>query len=574
MTTVPFFSYQTPSLLLISRFDEASACPAFPCAVPLQPPPPPHHIPSSNLPLPPFFGRASTVSLEIERPRLTMRDVVFLLFCICFAAAGAQSQYGCVIDAGSTGSRILVYRWDRRAFPDAPPPITTPIQIVAYSPARDVQTRVDTAEGRQGLKLLLEYARAQLAGLGLSVDTIAATPLFLKATAGMRVLTEEARGLAMADVRRILSSGPFQFKSEWARTISGEEEGVAGWIAVNYNAGLLPGQSSATGTTIGALDLGGASAQITFVPPSGVDILSAQFDLRLTVAARVSLYTHSFLYYGINEAVRRINELVVVSSGLLAGATIPHPCYLAGTPGGVAFDSLIAGGQVNFSGTSNWTACKEFVAPLMLRAAQCLTDPKPTSWPRNAAAAALLQRVAPLPVINPVSPGSTCSIGGQYQPPPTPVRFSAFSSFSFLYEALGVAYAAPLSDLRSSSASFCSLGYSAARQAFPTAASFSPFSELCLRAVYAQTLLVEGYGLDETTAGVVTVVPSQPGLSFAMGSMIFEANGLPFSVLAAKDQTTAVIALAVTLGLVLLGCAAAAACVWRRWPRRKQGILL
>lgn len=416
-----------------------------------------------------------------------------LLLGLLSAFAGAAFQYGSVIDAGSSGSRIYLFRWDARSFPSLPPPLSTPVEILFFS-LRGV-AGVDTPAGRAALPQLLEWARGQLLVLGVSAAEIAATPLFLKATAGMRMLTEEARASAMAEVRAQLAAGPFLFKPSWARTISGEEEGVAGWISVNYMAKLLPGQAGATsGSTLGALDLGGASTQITFAPPAGVDILSSQFDVRLSSAAQASLYTHSFLYYGQNEAIRRINELVVLSSGLPAGATIAHPCFLTGTPSSsLLFNSTLVGGLVTFVGASNWTACKEFVTPLMLRGAQCLTDPRPVfaPWAVSAPsgvtaldwAALQAQRqqlgVAPLPLINPNASGTSCSVGGQYQPPlvppsalagsALPVRFSAFSGFSFVYEALGLAYDAPLALLMNASRSFCNLDFSSANETFPGA---------------------------------------------------------------------------------------------------------
>lgn len=518
-----------------------------------------------------------------------MRQELLFVLCACFLAftdAEAQHGYGCMIDAGSTGSRIFIYRWESRSFPQLPPPLSTPIEVFGFNLA-PVETRVDTPLGRAALPKLMDMARLKLEQFGLSPSEIKAIPLFLQATAGMRILSEDSRASAMAAVRTILSQGPFMHKPQWARTISGEVEGVAGWIAVNYNAGTLPGQKpDSISSTIGALDLGGASTQITFVPPPGVDILSSQFDVRLTSAAQVSVYTHSFLYYGINEAVRRINELVVMSSGLAAGATIPHPCYLIGTPGGVNFTSLVAGGQVNLTGSSNWTACKEFITPLMLRGAQCLTDPKPSSWPRAMArsditaadwTALQAQRqvgVGPLPVINPFAPGSSCSIAGQYQPPleppaslggGSPLRFMAFSTFSFLYEGLNLSYTAPLSELRSSCATVCNLDFATAKAAY----TFRDFSELCIRCAYAHTLLVEGYGLNSTVPGVVTVAPSTPPVSWTLGSILYEANGLPFSVTATapRDYTATVIALAVTLGVVVIGGSVFGVFLWRRWPK-------
>ena len=49
---------------------------------------------------------------------------------------------------------------------------------------------------------------------------------------------------------------------------------------------------------------------------------------------------------------------------------------------------------------------------------------------------------------------------------------------------------------------------------------------------------------------------------------MYEANGLPFSVASdAQQPSTATLALAVTLAVVLLGCAVASVCVWRRRRR-------
>jgi hypothetical protein len=505
--------------------------------------------------------------------------------------ASASLQYGSVIDAGSSGSRIFIFSWDARTFPSLPPPVTTPVEVV-FDSQRVVEPGVDTPAGRQALPRLLELGRARLEALGLSSADIGAVPLYLKATAGMRMLTEEARAAAMAEVRTLLAQGPFLFRPQWARTISGEEEGVSGWITANYNAGLLPGQpgqqqqQQQQAPTLGALDLGGASAQITFAPPAGVDILSSSFDVRLTSAASISLYTHSFLYYGQNEAARRVNELVVLASGLGAGATIPHPCFLTGTPAAfLAFNSTTAGGLVTFEGASNWAACKAYVLPLMLRSAQCLTDPRPALAPWAGASLASralqLQDFPPPPALPPINPspalnGSTCSVGGQYQaplvPPPAfaavaqPVRFIAFSTYSNLYAALALARDAPLQQLRSVTAAYCALDFAGANASFPSARGRFLFN-YCFLGVFAETLLREGFGLNDTASGIVTV--AAPGsVSWALGAMLYESNGLPFSLAAAAaaSQAATVTALAATLGVVLAAGAALGVLAWRRWP--------
>ncbi len=80
-------------------------------------------------------------------------------------------------------------------------------------------------------------------------------------------------------------------------------------------------------TYAGALDMGGASTQITYVP--SVDILSDYFNLRLPNHV-VNLYTHSYLHFGLNEATARINELVVNTSVPLPNGAYGHPCLNTG----------------------------------------------------------------------------------------------------------------------------------------------------------------------------------------------------------------------------------------------------
>ena len=57
----------------------------------------------------------------------------------------------------------------------------------------------------------------------------------------------------------------------WARVLSGEEEGAFGWLAANFILGTIPAPHTAAKAggwpqPVGALDMGGASTQITFHP--------------------------------------------------------------------------------------------------------------------------------------------------------------------------------------------------------------------------------------------------------------------------------------------------------------------
>ena len=154
-------------------------------------------------------------------------------------------------------------------------------------------------------------------------------PIFLKATAGMRILPRAQRESIMTQVRDLLRATGFEWVcSSQARVISGEEEGVFGWITVNALQGrLLPGHIHSLSDTVGAMDLGGASTQITLRPQSP-DLLAGLFNLQLGMQLDEDLYTHSFLYFGQNEALRR---MVQVSLYQQPGKdTVSSPCYYDG----------------------------------------------------------------------------------------------------------------------------------------------------------------------------------------------------------------------------------------------------
>jgi len=108
----------------------------------------------------------------------------------------------------------------------------------------------------------------------------------------MRMLHSVDRERVLTATRNYLSSTGFMFEPFMARVISGthtiifahrccldsfgliniafktgEEEAAFGWMTVNYALGKLQGDPEAT---VGALDMGGASTQITFVPSGDV----------------------------------------------------------------------------------------------------------------------------------------------------------------------------------------------------------------------------------------------------------------------------------------------------------------
>ena len=80
--------------------------------------------------------------------------------------------------------------------------------------------------------------------------------------------------------------------------------------------------------TYGALDMGGASTQISYYEPDE-DILANLFKLQIGHAKHWNLYAHSFLYYGLNEARNRLQAYLLADTTKeerLKGAGVYHPC--------------------------------------------------------------------------------------------------------------------------------------------------------------------------------------------------------------------------------------------------------
>lgn len=482
------------------------------------------------------------------------------------ASSSANTTYGLLFDAGSSGTRLNVYSWPARVFQTLPPTLSVPLQLT-YLTDRTAPG-INVPAGIVALERLLNLSHAYFASIGVPTSQLSSFPVFLTATAGMRILSDSERTSIMESVRDVLGASPFMFMRSWARVIPGEEEGVYGFVAANYVRGTLLAPLNATGTntsdptwftntlatvsnaTYGAIDLGGASSQITFAPPAGVDLLSNAYRLSLTSTAAATVYTHSFLYFGVNEGVFRMNELVLAEyvaanpgATLTYATPIPNPCYLTGTPLGFTnftSTSVAPGLTVSFVGTGDPAGCMRVAAALMLRSSYCLTDPKPQPLPINAAGpvsppASLPPLINPLPGVN----GSTCSINGVYQPPLSPpalattgappagarnVSFLAFSFYTYMYPFFGVAPDAPLSQLLDEVATFCALDFATANASYYSRTVVpAAIPAYCLYGSFGAALLTVGYKIP-TDGQYVTVMTEQ--FSYAAGAMLVAVNQL------------------------------------------------
>jgi Golgi nucleoside diphosphatase len=159
---------------------------------------------------------------------------------------------GFVIDAGSGGSRMHVFEWEPRIFHTLPPPISYPTTNEYWTGRMSpgIATLNTKEDVESHLAPLIDFAKSTLTG---KEDQFHLMPLFFKATGGMRELPLVQRERIMLYVREVLSNKkfcPFFFQYDLARVISGEEEAVFSWAAVNFVLGTFLKGTKGTGEAL------------------------------------------------------------------------------------------------------------------------------------------------------------------------------------------------------------------------------------------------------------------------------------------------------------------------------------
>ncbi|XP_042301539.1 ectonucleoside triphosphate diphosphohydrolase 5 isoform X2 [Sceloporus undulatus] len=165
---------------------------------------------------------------------------------VCPANASEKTFYGIMFDAGSTGTRIHIYTFIQRS-PEKP---------------------------------------AELEG-----------EIFESVKPGLSAYAAEPE-----KVREVFEESPFLVPDDSVSVMDGTYEGILAWITVNFLTGQLYGRNQ---QTVGILDLGGASTQITFLPQLKETLEQSPMDFFTSFQmfnSTYKLYTHSYLGFGLKAA--------------------------------------------------------------------------------------------------------------------------------------------------------------------------------------------------------------------------------------------------------------------------------
>lgn len=227
------------------------------------------------------------------------------------------------------------------------------------------------------------------------------TPIFLHATAGMRILPPDEQEPILENVCQYLVSNSDFFipdcKSH-VNIIDGNIEGLYGWLSINYLVRSFDKpeehQHGKNHTTYGLLDMGGASTQVVFQPNQTeveehknnlykfslytlpelldtTDPLPAERAQYLDPQiAESNVYSDSFLGFGMFQAHNRYLKVLLedfrkandFSDDVFRFRTpIPDPCL----PKGYTFTGLIDENPVEFTGKSDFNECLNSIFPVL-----------------------------------------------------------------------------------------------------------------------------------------------------------------------------------------------------------------
>ncbi|KAL6849306.1 Guanosine-diphosphatase [Amphichorda felina] len=307
-------------------------------------------------------------------------------------------QYVLMVDAGSTGSRIHVYKFNNCG--PTPELESEEFKMTAKEVGGLSNFKDDPVAAAKSLDPLLDVAMKTVP------DALkGCSPIAVKATAGLRRIGADSADKILKQVRTHLEEDyPFPVVSEendGVVIMPGSEEGVYAWITTNYLLGKIGGPDKSE--TAAVFDLGGGSTQIVFEPTfkgaadGGMPEKLADGDHKYELdfgGRKFELYQHSHLNYGLMAARETIHETLVKDLAVAKDKDnswmdkdIVHPCFSVGMTKevDVAFDG--ADKTFNFTG------------PLQPSPAQC-----------RALAEKILNKDAACDL-------APCSFNGVHQPP-------------------------------------------------------------------------------------------------------------------------------------------------------------
>jgi len=400
-----------------------------------------------------------------------------------------------VIDAGSSGSRLQIYHMAKSSLTPKYNEFEAPDGVdFKLEPGISSQT---PDEGAAAITQLLDVA-ANYIPSSLHKNT----GVYMGATAGMRLLSADFQNKRWFAIRDAIEDSPFFLGV--ADTLSGEEEALFGWLAVNWLAHAEARETHSEPTpfnsrTYGSLDLGGASTQAAFLPD--VSVLENKLSLKLAYGEEeydYSLYLNSWMRSGQDQA--RLRALRIFCK---KRRTCESPCDVAGHEFTVDLSSYGGKKNVQVNGTGDWDSCYETVKKNILHLNwECLF-------------------------------GEDCAMHARYFPR-LPQNSIFYGYAAFFYAMNGIGGVNWSDDSTSDLSQFMSLGQQwCAGQGSKSGADLTEdagySAQYCFTSAYSYAILVDAYGFEPNPQGndakvIITRKVGGVSASWALGMALYHGQ--------------------------------------------------
>lgn len=285
--------------------------------------------------------------------------------------------FAVAVDAGSTHTDFSIYTW--KPVPSDTAPVVLVPEFSQQKFACEIKRGIATySSGEAAAAALTSCLQASVAEIPPA--QLSWTPIFVEATAGMRLLHLSDPSLAqdiVESVSQTVDGFGFDTMESDVSILPGSLEGAYGWVTASQLSGDLLGALKGSTATFGALDLGGASTQITFPPPPGAPVRAGDLFTATLYGQPVSLYTHSYLCLGMAMLTLQYQAWLIAhgNESVLASPCHPSGYSIALAPADI--DDIIASpcatpyrlapvnASITLTGTSNVTACDAIVSTIL-----------------------------------------------------------------------------------------------------------------------------------------------------------------------------------------------------------------
>ena len=316
------------------------------------------------------------------------------------------------------------------------------------------------------------------------------TPIYLKATAGLRQIGEEEAEKVLESVREVFKESGFRFDNgNWASILSGNDEGIFSWITVNY---LMEKEK---GETVGTLEMGGGSSQIAFVPRDVVEEKNKSCDVpEVDVKFKgddVKLYTKSHA----NKGIKRAKQIVFEEFERMR-QLIDNPCVNSGA---VQMKiPFVDGKSLKMTGQGDFGKCRKAIDEIVKAKSaeeECHCE--------------------------------LCTYAGEAQPKPIPT-YIAFAFYAERTVKLGLPPKLTVEDIRKKGEEVCGMSLQQVEKEFPDVAN-GKAEDLCFDLASVTANLEVGHNLKEGMGTELLVLDKINGveLGWSLGAMFAEMSKLP-----------------------------------------------